>query len=93
MRCEANLCRGRKGGGGRGDVLDDALRRQAMLGTSEFYVSPGEMLRVLRRALVEVPRPVLSLNRPHTGGKSIIHRVEWRGLVFTCVSHHPLAVG
>jgi hypothetical protein len=74
-------------------VLDDALRRQALLGTTEFYVSPGEMLRVLKRALSELPRPVLSLNRPHAGGKSIVHRVEWRGLVFTSVSHRPLAVG
>jgi len=90
VRYEANLRRGRRGGGG--DILDDALRRQAMLGTTEFYVSPDEMLRVLRRALGELPRPVLSLNRPHLGGKSVIHRVEWRGLVFTSVSHQPLAI-
>jgi hypothetical protein len=90
MKYEANLCSGRKGTGG--DVLDEALRRRDVLGTDEFYVSPVEMVRVLSRTLCELPRPVVSLNRPHAGGRSVIHRVEWRGLVFTSVSHRPLAI-
>jgi hypothetical protein len=91
MRCQAMLHGGRQVAGGA--VIEEAMHRQATLGTAEFYVSPVEMLGVLKRTLCELPRPVLSLNRPHAGGRSVIHRVEWRGLVFTCVSHRPLAIG
>jgi len=76
----------------RADPLAEAIKRRHNLGTSEFYVSPTHMLQILRQALRELPRPVLSLNRPQVGGRRLVHRLEWRDLVFTCVTRRPLTV-
>ena len=77
--------------GGR-DVVGDAERRSRLLGTREFYVSGEEMLRLLRSVFGLVPGAVLSLNRPQAGGGKLVHRVEWRGLVFTSVSRKPFVL-
>ncbi len=74
-------------------VVADALRRLEALGTREFFISPGDLAGLLRLVLRDVPRPILSLNRPHADGRSMVHRVEWAGLVFICVSPRPLMVG
>ncbi|MHC4914612.1 MAG: hypothetical protein ACYTGB_03890 [Planctomycetota bacterium] len=79
---------GRAGGG----VIDDALERRRLLGTREFYVSCEDMLRLLRSVFARAPRPVLSLNRLQDGGRGLVHRVEWDGMVFTCVSRRPFVV-
>jgi hypothetical protein len=73
-------------------LLADALKRRSMLGTSEFYLAAPDMIDLLRLALGELPRPVLSLNRPQTGGSTLVHRVVWRDLIFTCVTRRPLTV-
>ena len=74
-------------------ALAAALEQQSMLGTREFYLRRSELNGVLRRLLGETPGPLLCLNRPHSSGKSVIHRVEWRGLVFTCVTRRRLRIG
>jgi hypothetical protein len=78
--------------GGGDDPLAEALARRNVLGTREFFVSPGHMIRILRAALSRPPRPRLSLNRPQVGGASMVHRLEWQELVFTCVTRRPLTV-
>ncbi len=82
----------RRNPGRDGSALADAIVRRRNLGTSEFFVSPTHMLQILRQALRESPRPVLSLNRPQVGGRRLVHRLEWRDLVFTCVTRRPLTV-
>ena len=47
---------------------------------------------ILAKALDAVPRPILSLNRLHIGRKMLIHRLEWQGLVFVCVSSTPILI-
>ena len=78
--------------GGRCQVVEDALDRWCTLGTSEFHISHKKMAQVLEYVLEQVPRPLLSLNRPQTGGGMLVHRVEWYGLVFTCISARPFVV-
>jgi hypothetical protein len=80
-----------RGAGGEA-LLARALACREAVGTREFHVSPPEMAGLLNRALSGVPRPILSLNRPHTDGRNVVHRLEWRGLVFTCVSKRSLEV-
>ncbi len=75
-----------------GGVIDDALRRRRLLGTREFYVSFEGMLGLLRSVFLRGPRPALSLNRLQDGGCGLVHRVEWDGMVFTCVTHRPFVV-
>jgi hypothetical protein len=73
-------------------LVAEAMVRRRRLGTSEFFVSSSHMLQLLRQALQELPRPVLSLNRPQVGGGKLVHRLEWRDLVFTCVTRKPLTI-
>jgi hypothetical protein len=70
-------------------ILADALRRNRLLGTREFFLREGEMLSLLRYLVCQPPGPVVSLNRPHTAGQCFIHRAAWLGLTFVCVSFRP----
>jgi hypothetical protein len=74
------------------DVVGDAERRNRLLGTREFYLSGTEMLCLLRSTFGLAPGAVFSLNRPQAGGGALVHRVEWRGLVFTSVSRRPFVL-
>jgi hypothetical protein len=79
-------------GGSGGDVIDGALEQRRLLGTMEFYVSFEDMLGLLRSLFLRGPGPVLFLNRLQAGGCGLVHRVEWDGMVFTCVTHRPFVV-
>ncbi len=74
-------------------ALASALEQQSMLGTREFYLRRSELSGVLRCLLGKTPSPLLCLNRPHSSGKSMIHRVEWCGMIFTCVTNRQLRIG
>ena len=71
------------------EIVSQAMEQHRLLGTREFYVSHLGLLRVLRHALNQVPRPTLSLNRTHID-RRLIHRVEFLGLVFVCVSEREV---
>ncbi len=79
-------------GSGKCRVLEDALDCRRILGSSEFYLSFEEMARVMESVIGRTPRPVLSLNRPQAGGRTLVHRIGWCGLVFSCVSYRPFIV-
>jgi hypothetical protein len=71
------------------EIVSQAREQHRLLGSREFYVSHLGLLRVLRYALGHTPRPMLSLNRLHLD-RRMIHRVEFMGLVFVCVSEHEV---
>ena len=73
-------------------ILDNVYQRQQVLGTREFFLSPEDMVRLLRHVLGQASRPILSLNRPQTGGPRLVHRVEWRGFSFRSISLRPITV-
>jgi hypothetical protein len=70
-------------------VVSEALARSALLGTCDFFLPPGEMVRLLRHVLRQTNRPRVSVNRPQVGGEMLVHSVEWKGLVFKSASTRP----
>jgi hypothetical protein len=73
-------------------LLAEVIGRHETLGTTDFYFPLKELVRLLDETLECLPRPVLSLNRPHSDGITMVHRVEWRGLVFSSTSPRPLVL-
>lgn len=72
--------------------LEGWLQRQRVLGTREFFLPPEDLLRLIRHMLGHASRPVLSLNRPQTGGSRLVHRIDWLGLSFRSISLRPITV-
>lgn len=66
-------------------VLARAVEHNRLFGTREFYVAHDELLALLGHVIGQVPRPTLLLNRIHLD-RRLVHRVEFRGLSFICVS-------
>jgi hypothetical protein len=73
-------------------VLSNAVERNQLLGTREFFLRESEMIDLLQYLVSRPPGPVLSLNQPHAAGRHFIHRAAWLGLTFVCVSLRPLTV-
>jgi hypothetical protein len=71
---------------------DEAVHLNRLLGTREFFVSPRQILELLRDVLVLETRPHVSVNRPHAGGRGLVHSVEWQGLRFVSVTVRPIAL-
>ena len=63
-----------------------------LLGTSDFFLPPEEMVKLLRHILRRTNRPRMSMNRPQVGGESLVHSVEWKGVIFKSVSTQPFVL-
>ncbi|MHC4247747.1 MAG: hypothetical protein ACYS9X_01335 [Planctomycetota bacterium] len=74
------------------DWVDEAVLRNRLLGTREFYVPQRQLLELVRRVLASSARPHVSMNRPHTRGRGLVHNVEWRGLKFISVTTRPIVL-
>jgi hypothetical protein len=72
------------------DWTDEAVLRNRLLGTKEFYVSQRHIVELLRRVLASSTRPSVSINRPHADGGGLVHNVEWNGLTFVSVTARPI---
>lgn len=76
----------------RENSLEGWLQRQRLLGTREFFLPPEDLICLLRHVLGHPSHPILSLNRPQTGGPRLVHRIDWLGLSFRSISLRPITV-
>lgn len=74
------------------DWADEAVCRHRLLGTREFYVSHRHIVELLRCVLTSSTRLHVSINRPHAGGRGLVHNVEWQGLRFVSVTTRPIVL-
>ena len=74
------------------DWADEAVSRHRLLGTREFYVPQRHIVKLLRCVLASSTRLSVSINRPHAGGRGLIHNVEWHGLRFISVTARPIVL-
>jgi hypothetical protein len=75
------------------ELLDEARYFNQLVGTREFYVSSGDIMEIGRYVLDHTTIPYLAMNRPHTGPRHFIHRIEWMGLKFISLSYHRISIG
>jgi hypothetical protein len=74
------------------DWTDEASVLNRLMGTRVFYVPQQQILVLLRRVLASNTRPHVSINRPHSGGRGLVHNVEWQGLTFVSVTARPIVL-
>ncbi|HOX05261.1 MAG TPA: hypothetical protein PK280_02575 [Planctomycetota bacterium] len=73
-------------------ILNEAIRRERTLGTTEFFLREADMRSLVQHLLGRCPGTWMSLNNTHALGRGFLHRAEWMGLKFVSVSARPFMV-
>lgn len=71
-------------------LLHEALEQYRIVGTQDFYASFDEIVELGKYVMSSSTNPNMSLNRPHVGGRRLVHWVRYAGLKFTSVSERPI---